>query len=151
VDRGFVGNKEIRDAFASFPENHNAALVFVTDGHTEKYLKISLNTLRDKGAECIKVLPLFISAASSHYQLARELLPRQHLTVPISSTHPYGESFSQSKIWWINSALSNHLQTPMSLLLDMAQLIPSVYRKCSRIGSASQNKLLLVLVLNHSG
>lgn len=47
TDRGFVGNEEIRDASASFAENHNAGLVFVTDEHTEKYLKISLNTLRD--------------------------------------------------------------------------------------------------------
>ena len=67
----FVGNEEIRDASASFAENHNAALVFVTDEHTEKYLKISLNTLRDKGAERIKVLPLFISTANPRYQLAR--------------------------------------------------------------------------------
>ncbi len=93
ADRGFVGNEEIRDAFESFAENYNAALVFVTDGHTEKYLKISLNTLLDKGAERIKVIPLFISAANPRYQLARDLLSRQQLSVPISYTRSYGESF----------------------------------------------------------
>ncbi|SDY94213.1 sirohydrochlorin chelatase [Nitrosomonas sp. Nm33] len=93
ADRGFVGNEEIRDAFELFAESYNAALVFVTDEHTEKYLKISLNALVDKGAERIKVIPLFISAANPRYQLARKLLSRQQLTVPISYTHPYGESF----------------------------------------------------------
>lgn len=93
ADRGFVGNEEIRDAFESLAENHNAALVFVTDEHTEKYLKISLNILLGKGAERITVIPLFMSAANPRYQLARDLLSRQQLTVPISYTRPYGESF----------------------------------------------------------
>lgn len=93
ADRGFVGNEEIRDVLELFAAKHNAALVFVTDEHTEKYLKISLNVLLDKGAERIKVIPLFISAANPRYQLARDLLSRQQLTVPISYTRPYGESF----------------------------------------------------------
>lgn len=93
ADRGFVGNEEIRDAFELFAEKHNAALIFVTDEHTEKYLKINLNTLLDKGAEHIKIIPLFISAVNPRYQLARELLSRQQLTVPMSYTRPYGESF----------------------------------------------------------
>ncbi|MDV6344209.1 sirohydrochlorin chelatase [Nitrosomonas sp. Is37] len=93
ADRGFVGNEEILDIFELFAEKHNAALVFVTDEHTEKYLKISLNALLDKGAERIKVIPLFISAANPRYQFACELLSHQQLTVPISYTRPYGESF----------------------------------------------------------
>lgn len=92
-DRGFVGNEEIRDAFEPFAKKYNAALVFVTDERSEKYLKISLNALLKNGAERIKVIPLFTSTASPRYQLARELLSREELAVPISYTRAYGESY----------------------------------------------------------
>lgn len=92
-DRGFLGNEEIRDAFEPFAEKHNAALVFMTDERTKKYLKISLSTLLENGAERIKVMPLFISTANPRYQLAQKLLSQEKLAAPFSYTRPYGESY----------------------------------------------------------
>ncbi len=60
-------------------------MVYVTDERTEKYLRISLNTLLKKEAKHIKVIPLFISTANPRYQLARELLSREQLVVPVPS------------------------------------------------------------------
>ena len=93
ADRGFIGNEEIRDAFDAFAKEHNAALIFVTDERTQKYLKVGLDTLLHKGAEQIAVIPLFVSAATPRYQLAAKLLEDEKLTVPVAYTHPYGESF----------------------------------------------------------
>ena len=93
ADRGFVGNEEINDAFDIFTKERNASLIFVTDERTQKYLKAGLDMLLNKGAERIVIIPLFISAATPRYQLARKLLERENLIVPISYAHPYGESF----------------------------------------------------------
>lgn len=93
ADRGFVGNEEINDAFDTFTKERNASLIFVTDERTQKYLKAGLDMLLHKGAERIVIIPLFISAATPRYQLARKLLEREKLTVPVSYAHPYGESF----------------------------------------------------------
>jgi sirohydrochlorin ferrochelatase len=92
-DRGFAGDEEIRDAFEIFAEEHNASLVFVTDERTRKYLRAGLDKLINNGARRIVVIPLFISAAYPRYQLARELLERESVTVPVSHASPYGESF----------------------------------------------------------
>ena len=93
ADRGFIGNEEIRDAFDTFAKERNAALIFVTDERTRKYLKAGLDTLLHKGAEQITVIPLFVSAATPRYQLAAKLLEDEKLNVPVTYTHPYGESF----------------------------------------------------------
>jgi hypothetical protein len=68
-------------------------LIFVTDECTQKYHKAGLDMLLNKGVEHIVTIPLFISAATPRYQLARKLLEREKLTVPVSHAHPYGESF----------------------------------------------------------
>lgn len=93
ADRGFVGNEEINDAFNAFAKERNAALIFVTDERTQKYLKAGLDTLLHNGADQIAVIPLFVSAATPRYQLARKLLEDEKLGVPVTYTHPYGESF----------------------------------------------------------
>lgn len=93
ADRGFVGNEEIRDAFDAFAKDFNATLIFVTDERTRKFLKAGLDTLLHKGAERIVAVPLFVSAATPRYQLARRLLEDEKLAVPVSYARPYGESF----------------------------------------------------------
>lgn len=93
ADRGFVGNEEIRDAFASFSANHPAALVFVTDERTRQTLQSGLASLHQQNIGRIVVLPLFISAAEPRYQLIRTLVTEENQTIPVTFTKPYGESY----------------------------------------------------------
>ncbi|MGH8684040.1 MAG: sirohydrochlorin chelatase, partial [Nitrosospira sp.] len=93
ADRGFVGNEEIIDEFQLFARGRNASLIFVTDERTQKYLRRGVDMLLNKGAERILVVPLFISAAAPRYELARQLLEREKLEIPVSYARPYGESF----------------------------------------------------------
>lgn len=93
ADRGFVGNEEIRDAFASFSANHPAALVFVTDERTRQTLQSGLASLHQQNIGRIVVLPLFISAAEPRYQLIRTLVAEENQTIPVTFTKPYGESY----------------------------------------------------------
>ena len=93
ADRGFVGNEEIIDEFQLFARGRNASLIFVTDERTRKYLRRGVDMLLNKGAERILVVPLFISAAAPRYELARQLLEREKLGIPVSYARPYGESF----------------------------------------------------------
>lgn len=92
ADRGFVGNEEIIDAFELFAKGRNASLIFVTDERTQKYLRMGVERLLDKGAERIVVLPLFISGADPRYVLARQLLERGKVATPVFHARPYGES-----------------------------------------------------------
>ena len=92
ADRGFVGNEEIIDEFRLFAKGRNASLIFVTDERTQKYLGTGVDRLLNKGAERIVVMPLFISAADPRYILARQLLERGKVAVPVSYVRPYGES-----------------------------------------------------------
>ena len=93
ADRGFVGNEEIIDEFQLFARGRNASLIFVTDERTQKYLRRGVDMLLSKGAGHILVVPLFISAAAPRYELARQLLEREKLEIPVSYARPYGESF----------------------------------------------------------
>ncbi|MEP6604666.1 MAG: hypothetical protein ABJA60_00955, partial [Nitrosospira sp.] len=92
ADRGFVGNEEIIDEFRLFAKGRNASLIFVTDERTQKYLGTGVDRLLNKGAARIVVMPLFISAADPRYVLARQLLERGKVAVPVSYVRPYGES-----------------------------------------------------------
>lgn len=92
ADRGFVGNEEIIDEFQLFAKGRNASLIFVTDERTQKYLGTGVDRLLNKGAERIVVMPLFISAADPRNILARQLLERGKVAVPVSYVRPYGES-----------------------------------------------------------
>ncbi|ARO87805.1 cobalamin biosynthesis protein CbiX [Nitrosospira lacus] len=93
ADRGFLGNEEIIDSFQLFAKGRNASLVFVTDERTRKYLRNGADMLLRKGAECIVVIPLFISAATPRYLLVRQLLEKEKLDVPVFQARVYGESF----------------------------------------------------------
>lgn len=92
ADRGFVGNEEIIDEFQLFAKGRNASLIFVTDERTQKYLDTGIDRLLNKGAERLVVMPLFISAADPRYVLARQLLERGKVAIPISYIRPYGDS-----------------------------------------------------------
>ncbi len=70
-DRGFLGNDEIRDAFAAFAGRHNAELLFVTDARSKDVLNQALSDLRQRGADRIAVLPLVLSEADTRWKLAR--------------------------------------------------------------------------------
>jgi sirohydrochlorin ferrochelatase len=67
-DRGFLGNEEARDAFASLNAQHNAELVFATDARTRDDLNHAVGSLVERGAQEVVVLPLFLS--SHHPKLA---------------------------------------------------------------------------------
>jgi sirohydrochlorin ferrochelatase len=92
ADRGFLGNEEIADEFQLFAQERNAALVFVTDERTQKYLEKGVDRLLQRGAERIVTIPLFISSADPRYELARQLLQREKTTIPVTYTPPYGNS-----------------------------------------------------------
>lgn len=93
ADRGFLGNEEIRDAFELFSNNRSAALAFITDERTQQTLTAGLDSLLEQCVKRIIVLPLFISAAESRYQLAHELLVREKDKYPLVFARPYGESY----------------------------------------------------------
>lgn len=71
ADRGFLGNKEIRDAVHTFTqsETRDAEVVFVLGESSEARLALALDTLRGRGADQVVALPLFLSA--HHPRLAR--------------------------------------------------------------------------------
>lgn len=104
ADRGFVGNEEIRDAFAPFSAGHPAELIFVTDERTRQTLQSGLASLRQKNIDRIVVLPLFISAAEPRYQLIRKLVTEEEQTLPTVFAHLYGESY------FAVEALATHLR-----------------------------------------
>ena len=92
ADRGFVGNEEIRDAFAPFSAAHPAELVFVTGERTRQTLQSGLISLRQKNINRIVVLPLFISEAEPRYQLIHKLVAEEEQIIPAIFTNPYGKS-----------------------------------------------------------
>ena len=116
ADRGFIGNEEIRDAFASFSTSHPAALVFVTDERTRQTLQSGLTSLHQQNINRIVVLPLFISAAEPRHQLIRTLIAEENRTTPVTFMKSYGESY------FAVEALANHLRgmqhtSPQNLLV----------------------------------
>ena len=58
-DRGFLGNEEIRDAFAGFSDYYRADLAFIP-WHEEplRYVTPAIEGLERRGAERVAVLPL---------------------------------------------------------------------------------------------
>lgn len=93
ADRGFVGNEEIRDAFATFAAEYPAALVLVTDERSRETLKPALDHLYSQNIKRIVVLPLFISTAEPRYQLIHSLITEENKTLPLVFARPYGASY----------------------------------------------------------
>jgi sirohydrochlorin ferrochelatase len=92
-DRGFLGNEEVRDAFAPFAEDHRAQLVFATDERMGPYLERAVDELARAGAQEVVVLPFFVSAHDPRLELVRRLAGRMALPVPLSFARIFGESY----------------------------------------------------------
>ncbi|MFP3939873.1 MAG: hypothetical protein ACLF0P_06165 [Thermoanaerobaculia bacterium] len=114
-DRGFLGNEEVRDAFAPFAERHAARLVFATDERTREALAAALGELTGSGeggasghteeggrpagpgtagSREVVVLPLFVAPSSPRLALVRALL--EDLRPPgidVRWGRPYGGSY----------------------------------------------------------
>jgi sirohydrochlorin ferrochelatase len=100
ADRGFLGNEEVRDAFAGFAEARSAALVFVTDDGSPEMLEDAVEGLRRSGARRIVILPLFLSDGHPRLRTALALLGKGHGLLPagsdaadVSVARPFGESY----------------------------------------------------------
>lgn len=78
-DRGYLGNKEVEDLYASFSKNNPAALVFVSlsnefDNEIESAFKEALKALHKEGAREIVVIPLLLSPEDPHLKKAFRLI-----------------------------------------------------------------------------
>lgn len=98
ADRGFLGNEEIRDAFAAFAPGRNAELAFVTDQRTQGTLEQAFQELARRSAQRVVALPLFLSAADPRLSLAMKLMSEPSggisgLRLPVSWARPFGESY----------------------------------------------------------
>jgi sirohydrochlorin ferrochelatase len=91
-DRGFLGNEEIRDAFAELSVERNAALVFVTDERTRAPLQGALTRLREAGAKRVVALPFFLTESHPRWTLALRLL--EELAPPdVQTTRSFGATY----------------------------------------------------------
>jgi protoheme ferro-lyase len=79
-DRGFLGNREVKKLFKSFSKDYPAALAFVEreyggpDRTYEKFLKESLEELREKKLDRVVVISLFLTDLNPVVQDAHKLL-----------------------------------------------------------------------------
>ena len=93
-DRGFAGNEAVRDAFAPLADRHTAELVFVADAESGPYVDAALENLSARGVRDIVVMPLFLSASNSRFELVRELLDSPAAReLSISWSRSFGESY----------------------------------------------------------
>lgn len=88
-DRGFVGNEEIREAFAAYQaKGYMAALTFATRERTHENLMAGLEVLREKGAQKIVALPLFLSDHHPALRRAKQVLGLTKQTITATSLEP---------------------------------------------------------------
>ena len=91
-DRGFLGNEEIRDAFAGFSEHYRSDLAFIPwHGDPLRYVTPAIEGLERIGAERVVVLPLFF--APSHSLLSRLQEQLSSLRDSVAIATPFGLSF----------------------------------------------------------
>ena len=93
-DRGYMGNEEIREAFARI-DLAAKQLVFVTDDESRKYFDEAIRQLSDAKVTELSVLPLFVSSSNPGWQLASEWLGESACSRKIhcSTTRAFGESY----------------------------------------------------------
>jgi sirohydrochlorin ferrochelatase len=82
-DRGFLGNREIKEAFVAFARANPARLVFISlsedyDEAVKAKLQQALTDLRAEGATPAAVLPLILLEADPHLKKAKVLLDELH-------------------------------------------------------------------------
>ena len=78
-DRGYQGNREIRDAFEEFKKGYHASLVFISlnpddEEKVRTKLEHSLAELKDIGAREFVLLPLALTDGDPHVKKAKALL-----------------------------------------------------------------------------
>jgi hypothetical protein len=88
-DRGFLGNKEVREIYDAFRKNYRGRLVFITlaedyEEAVPQRLAQALADLQEEGAKTIVVLPLILSDADPHLKKARRLLGTLNPSLPFA-------------------------------------------------------------------
>ncbi|MFQ5950129.1 MAG: CbiX/SirB N-terminal domain-containing protein, partial [Nitrospiria bacterium] len=78
-DRGFLGNREIMEAFSEFEEEYQARRAFIGlyenfEKHTEEKLNGAIGELIENGADRIVVLPMMLSSGDPYLKKALKLL-----------------------------------------------------------------------------
>lgn len=79
TDRGYLGNREIKEVYAAFAKDYRARLVFISlaedyEEAMRQKLKTALAELRAQGAGSIVVLPFVLSDADPYLKRAKALL-----------------------------------------------------------------------------
>jgi sirohydrochlorin ferrochelatase len=97
ADRGFLGNEEVRDAFAPFAARFRAELAFVPwDGDPARYVRPAVQRLQTRNARRITVLPLFLEASHPLLQRLRRSLDVRDVEVAVAE--PFGRSYLAEEI-----------------------------------------------------
>jgi sirohydrochlorin ferrochelatase len=92
-DRGFLGDEELRDAFAELARGHKARLLFVTDDRTGSELAEAVTGLAHEGARRVVILPLFLTGAETGFQRLAALAARPGWALPVTIGRRFGESY----------------------------------------------------------
>jgi hypothetical protein len=88
-DRGFLGNKEVREVYGAFRRDYRGRLVFITlaedyEEAVRQKFALALAELQEEGAKTIAVLPLILSDADPHLKKARRLLATLNPSLPFA-------------------------------------------------------------------
>ncbi|MGH9381160.1 MAG: CbiX/SirB N-terminal domain-containing protein [Thermoanaerobaculia bacterium] len=92
-DRGFLGNEEVRDAFAPFAEDHPARLVFAAEPPAREAMNEALAALTSEGVDRLVVLPLFLSDAHPRLAATESVLAEIAPAMEIARARPFGASY----------------------------------------------------------
>ncbi len=103
-DRGFLGNQEIESVMRAFAARYNASLALVgperqgvEDGY-RTYIQEAITTLRERGAEQIVAIPLFVSEAQAALAQYRRVIERMADPLPLSWAPAMAESYLTAQI-----------------------------------------------------
>ncbi len=103
-DRGFLGNQEIESVITDFQARYNACLALVgperqgiEDGY-RAYIQEAITTLRERGAEHIVAIPLFVSEAQAVLVQYRDIIERMADPLPLSWAPAMAESYLTAQI-----------------------------------------------------
>ena len=103
-DRGFLGNREVKKLFESFAQDYPAALAFVEreyggpDRTYEKFLKQSLEGLREQKLDRVVVISLFLTALNPVVQDVHSLLNDYQTSFAIEWAEPMIKSYLTAQI-----------------------------------------------------
>jgi sirohydrochlorin ferrochelatase len=90
-DRGFGGNEDIRQAVKQLDQA--AEILFMTDQQSRLYLDEMATQWRQQSPSALLILPLFLSAQDSQWQLAKTWLEQDVCTaISCTTAIPFGQS-----------------------------------------------------------